>query len=392
METLDSQRRDPWDVASTQDCSSKSDVACTQECSSKSEGDDDSDDADSMFDRSGEIGKPSSRSRSRSRSPRPHTASRSLGVPRSGGTGNLQRADTRRGLGPGGASLDMVPTPDFTPGTDWWAVPLWHAILPMRNALPKLPHRTMLAESLFSGLLTESFSDRTLGMDVAIQMAVDKKDSSRKFIRRNSPTLPHLYKDAKAVASLDYRGCEICGKGCRGPQKQPDLLRLGPPCQPYTTSRCKSGVGDMGTPREHSQWGTCFDITLQYLNERKPRGFILEEVLGFGHQDKETQQPYVVLFQREVKELGYVSRVVELNGFEWSDVQRPRFYVFGVLEELGGAKAVDWMVESVDEICRYRKMQPGVPIFPTGDNEVSVLQLDTESHRLRKEAQVMLVE
>eukprot|EP00974_Lingulodinium_polyedra_P037952 3638592-Lingulodinium_polyedra.AAC.1 len=256
---------------------------------------------------------------------------------------------------------DRVPVPQATPGIAWWQQPLWLAIEGKRNEMPLVQTRPMCCESIFSGVLTEAYGDAGLGMQTIMQLACDRKPAAIKFIRRNHKDVRHLYTDAEQVAKGDFTSCKMCGASCHGPELRPDLMRLGPPCQPFSRCRTKSGSGQEGPPRDHAHFETCFVIAKNILMTRRPRGFILEEVLGFADKDKDSGKPFVLVFQEEVASLGYTTRCVTIDVALRGQVGRPRLFVFGLTSELGGAQAADWLAEALDSVLRSQKLQKPMP-------------------------------
>jgi site-specific DNA-cytosine methylase len=249
----------------------------------------------------------------------------------------------------------------------------------------------MICESLFSGTLSELYGDRAMGIDSHIQAACDKKACARRFMVRNhAGKVSHVYKDAEVMLSDVNRGpCEICsGPRCEAVLSRPDFVRMGMPCQAYSRARSRKQLGSnrQGDPRDHVLWSTCFETTLKYLEVRRPRGFLVEEVLGFGDTDSVTGERYIVMFQEAAADLGYATRSFVLKAGIWSEVQRDRYYIFGVGEELGHAKAADWMAEKVDEVTAYRTMFKPTPIFDSQDGVGGILRFDERCKELRSQS------
>jgi hypothetical protein len=128
---------------------------------------------------------------------------------------------------------------------------------------------------------------------------------------------------------------------------------------------------------------------LTYLKERQPRGFIVEEVLGFADRDSQTNKPYIVMFQEAAAELGFATRSFVLKGGLWGEVQRDRYYIFGVSKDLGHAKAVDWMCEKVEEVNEYRAMFKPAPIFSM-ESSKGVLSFDKQAKQMRSQSRACI--
>jgi hypothetical protein len=43
--------------------------------------------------------------------------------------------------------------------------------------------------------------------------------------------------------------------------------------------------------------------------------------------------------------------------------RRRRVWIFGVSLEYGGGKAADWMLETIESIFEYRRINPPTPLF-----------------------------
>ena len=126
---------------------------------------------------------------------------------------------------------------------------------------------------------------------------------------------------------------------------------------------------------------------LEYLEKRQPRGFICEEVVGFGTSiEVESGKPYIQVFQERAAALGYFTRSIDMDAKVWCQMGRPRYYIVGILAELGGLEAIEWIVEHVDEIVGYRAMSPPTPLFAA--DRTSVLKSDQKSFEFRRENQV----
>ena len=79
----------------------------------------------------------------------------------------------------------------------------------------------------------------------------------RKVLRKNFPTIGALYKDA-TTRDVDATPAV-------------DLYTAGFPCQPYSSQGCHGGHKD-------HRGGPIVQAILQYLRQRKPRAFVLENV------------------------------------------------------------------------------------------------------------------
>lgn len=333
--------------------------------------------------------------RGRSRTPRGHPSAARVrrSQSRSSSRGSASSCDDGRvdmKAGPGGALRQPPPRPAPVGGAEWWQQPLLNAIEGERARRPMKQSRPLICESIFSGMLTEGFVDKALGIESTIVAAADKKTAARKFMLRNHLGLPHLYADAATMTSRDRTSakCFKCITArCTAPMAgEIDLLRMAPPCQPYSTLRVKNQSGNQGTPREHKHWSTCFELAISYLDNIRPAGFICEEVMSFGERDPMTGKPYVILFQEKAQALDYATICCEQQASDWGAFSRPRLYVVGVGKSLGHWRAAQWVGNMIDEILQHRRMAPAAPLFPDGE-VFGCLDTDEDSKHRRKQAQ-----
>lgn len=97
---------------------------------------------------------------------------------------------------------------------------------------------------------------------------------------------------------------------------RPDLLAGGPPCQPWSSAGLQRGLAD---PR-----GQLIAHYLRLVDELRPRFVLFENVQGLVTARGESGTPGEVLrdLQRDLKEIGYASRVATLNAADYGAAQR----------------------------------------------------------------------
>ena len=255
-----------------------------------------------------------SRSKNRSRT-RSRSKSRSTSV-------ELDRADTMRSLsGPSGQA--SLPAPPSVPGTEWWARILYTASEHLRVRLPAAPKRAMTHESLLAGLGTEMFGARVLGINMTTTVAVDKKPAAKKWLAKHAPWVKHIFSELEDATNASGACCMHGGKSCTL-SGRPDLVTIGLPCQPFTYARDSRTC----SPKNHSLYPVTFEMFFDYLRDRKPLGFIAEEVLGFGRTDMDTGSTYLEEFCNKCAGLGFAIRVHQLSASVWLDAERDRCLPF----------------------------------------------------------------
>jgi site-specific DNA-cytosine methylase len=157
-------------------------------------------------------------------------------------------------------------------------------------------------------------------MAVVTEVAVDLKRAAQKFHTATGRKTTHYYTSLGEVANGIGR-CMQCGTDCRVPVR-PDLTTAGLSCQPF------SGLRDLRvqSPRQHPLFGNTFEEFPKYLANIKPRGWIVEQVKGFGREDAEHPErlSFLVQFCELVASIGYSVKVLELDSGIWSESERDR--------------------------------------------------------------------
>lgn len=102
-----------------------------------------------------------------------------------------------------------------------------------------------------------------------------------------------------------------------------DLLLGGFPCQPFSIAGYRKGLEDAGR-------GDLFFEILRILKERRPAGFLLENVKNlYSHDNGKTYQ----FMKEELMELGYCVKEGILNTMDYGNIpqNRERLYIVGFL-------------------------------------------------------------
>ena len=118
---------------------------------------------------------------------------------------------------------EEVPPPAPLKGSQWWQQPLWTAAEHHRRQRPRHPVRALVHESLLSGLMTESWAFEALDIPVKVQVAVDKKLASWKWIlQHRSKLCTHFFQNldhavcARGRLSRPLLQCKVSGFGQTG--------------------------------------------------------------------------------------------------------------------------------------------------------------------------------
>ena len=156
----------------------------------------------------------------------------------------------------------------------------------------------------------------------------DSKSQARDFAKHNfGAKIRHMFHDVKCLSG-DADGdskCDMCGVCCCfGAERRPDLTTAGLPCQPFSQQRWHSGSGrNQQGPRVHKSWQTYMEF-LHYLEVRRPRGFLCEEILKILSKDPVSKKRWLDLLLEGAAALGYGCAAAVLPTTPWSKVPRDR--------------------------------------------------------------------
>jgi hypothetical protein len=184
------------------------------------------------------------------------------------------------------ASLPREPLPGIFRSCSWWSQSLRDAVADRWEALGASSCRPLVVHSGCGGLLTEILTCKALGIPLAIDcIASEIKEACREFMRRNIPEAKHIV-DSLASYTAMSSFCDRCGGLCEMSQS-PDVLVLGPPCQPYTTANPDRPV------HLHKLYHTLFGTSeagtvdeggsvIEAIRAKLPGCLIVEQVEGFA--------------------------------------------------------------------------------------------------------------
>lgn len=104
-----------------------------------------------------------------------------------------------------------------------------------------------------------------------------------------------------------------------------DLLLGGFPCQPFSIAGYRKGLSDEGR-------GDLFFEIVRILENRKPKGFLLENVKNlYSHDEGKTYS----FMKQKLEDLGYHVKEAVLNTMDYGNVpqNRERLYIVGFLDK-----------------------------------------------------------
>ena len=174
------------------------------------------------------------------------------------------------------------------------------------------------------------FSTQALGIPFrTLAVAERKKTAQRWLLQHFRPSLGHLFEDNQSV--VDKRGrCVLHGQTCDlaedAEEEEPDISTNGPPCQPFTRARQRSGnTPRTGSTDRHSDFATVMQQWCEYLTCRRPRSWWLEEVGDIDIRiDAKTGRSYLWLLARQCSKLGYTIKAFKFDHFLWVECPRAR--------------------------------------------------------------------
>jgi len=175
---------------------------------------------------------------------------------------------------------------------------------------------------------------RALGipLDAPSCVACDLKPHAQHMLNKQMAPESHI------VASLGEHadGAGWCFKHlshCTLPSQSPDVLVLGPPCQPYTDQRSDHHqTGYVDHPGTHASLGSGHDSVFDLISKRRPGVVLIENVTNFAREDPKTHEVPAIIFaqmlrtlkDRDGKEFYPAMHIVDLTPHAWLQMDRSR--------------------------------------------------------------------
>jgi site-specific DNA-cytosine methylase len=157
-------------------------------------------------------------------------------------------------------------------------------------------------------------------LEVDLVAASDKKPASRKFILQNHD-FTHLFKSADDhIRGRGY--CEkhgqICELNCGV-----DLVCGGLSCHPFSHMKQRTGTSARTSrPCDHPDYILVMEGFPEFLKNRRPGGFIVEEVEAILDRIPSSQKRYIDLLVENCVTAGYACRARVIQHSDW--IQWPR--------------------------------------------------------------------
>lgn len=165
-------------------------------------------------------------------------------------------------------------------------------------------------------------------------VAAESSPGLQKHLKKSfGVRISHLVKDVVDLTSDEVAKCCIhsakCHAICRSTLPQIDLMTLGPPCQPFTNRRQRSGnTKSTGASAEHPLFALSTSVPLRAIGLWKPRGVILEQVEAFAAEVPESAHgSWLADLQAGLSDLGYCSSAFKLRLSDWITCSRDRFHM-----------------------------------------------------------------
>jgi hypothetical protein len=196
--------------------------------------------------------------------------------------------------------------------------------------------------------MTEKLVMDSLGIQTSTVIGCDSKFAAQRFCIDNVPGITHLFGCLDDM--IDMAGnCVIHGQSCSMPSHEVDMAVFGPPCQPFSNQRQKSGSSSRtGGVERHPSFYITMVRVVDYIRKHRPKVFIMEEVDAFGDLNDEGRVP-LNDFVLSISRFFAAVRVVNLDLASWVQVSRPRIYLVGFTDAVGGVAAADRWITRVQD-------------------------------------------
>lgn len=155
----------------------------------------------------------------------------------------------------------------------------------------------------------------------------DTKKASQEFISANfRGTVAHMFGQIDdhiaCVGKCHMPGHTTCSIDA---SSRPDILCAGPPCQPWTKQRGKTGASKLTSAAEfHPGFRTTMDKLPALLSARQPLGAIIEEVPGLLSPNKKSGTSAAEALVAALSETFAGVEIVQLDSETWGKVSRKR--------------------------------------------------------------------
>ena len=115
----------------------------------------------------------------------------------------------------------------------------------------------------------------------------------------------------------------------------------GFPCPAFSAQRQKNGsTPGTGAPENHPTFPMAVEEFANYLSERQPSMFWMEEVVGFTKRVEALGMSPLAHVASKCRERGYAVEAFQLCHSVFINVRRPRVYFLGAHQRAGGAAAI----------------------------------------------------
>ncbi len=176
---------------------------------------------------------------------------------------------------------------------------------------------------------------------------------------------------------------------------QVDHYVAGPPCQPYSQSGLRGGLQDRGTAvNGFKNRGSVILDVVSYIVNRRPKTFILEEVVGLNSGDTKVLFDKIINMLKQVTCSGKPLYHVEWKVVNTADIgkipqNRPRIYVVGAWRSLlaeGEGCTFSWPEHvkhpKLSAFLKPNTAPPWMPSSRTGvDNLARLWNVAWEKHK-----------
>ena len=213
----------------------------------------------------------------------------------------------------------------------------------------------------------------------------DEKESARNFLIHNfGDRIEHVFdKNNSLIHGIGW--CHKCKSRHRVPDVRPTCMIGGYPCQPFSKQRDSGGrTSRTGRAEKHPLFDTVMKGFPEYFSSRRPKSFVLENVVNFSHMKLAGRAgrnvtPLDIIIV-ECSAMGYSLRALQLDHSAFVAMSRPRIWLLGAPKEAGGDSAVDWAKNKLLEMNTFVRSN----FIPKGPLDVIKPELWDETYRVDK--------
>ena len=167
---------------------------------------------------------------------------------------------------------------------------------------------------------------QAMGIPIDTVAVAELKDEGRRFMDHHFPGIKHQFLCCNHLSDV-VKECQKCdGKCTFDREESADLATAGLPCQPFSILTVFAELAKKNGARGHKLFGAVAEF-LYYLKVRRPKGFIIEEILRLLGIDPVTGQRWVDWIVSEAGKLNYGTAAAKVVTDAWAKTPRDRLVI-----------------------------------------------------------------